>query len=329
MSEVKTLEEKNIVIGILNSLKKNSKYMYFDDMEFKASKDVRDVMPESIEFKVAMGTFSTSDYLILKEVHNLGITNPQTLLKRLAIQKKNHPERDYPCYSYNELYSRMRFLVRQGLLFSFEFIDSLKRSMFVFCCRMYGWRVYKNKLQLPDVYDRDVVFKAETEVFKRLASNAVAYSFALSPMISLVDTNIYYTYDERSRAYIYARASLGDTEKTDYIIEPIYFNIDNRVTTEQENENYIMNRLNQMEKVIQHLSKETNAKLILCVENYDGLGKLLKLIKTREVEFYINNCYYTSENVLFDSKDVLSRSFLSLYISGGKYVFGLAKDRWF
>lgn len=329
MSEVKTSEEKNIVIGIRNSLKNNTKYMYYDGIELKASQDVKDVRPESIEFKVVLGTyFNVSDYYLLKEVHNLGITNVDTLLKRIAIKKKNHPEREYPCFSYSELSNRMRFLVRQGLLYSFEYRDSYDRSMFIFCCGMYGWRVYKNKLDLADVYDKDMIFKAETEMFKRLSSSAVAYSFAMSPLCSHVYINDFLLY-ERTRMKIYARATLGDTDKTEYIIEPIYFNIDNRIISENENETNILNRLNQLEAAINSLNKESQVKLVLCVENYAGLTKLLKLIKTKDAQFYADNCYFTSENVVFESKSVLSRSFLNLSITSGKYVFGLAKDRWF
>lgn len=330
MSEINTSEEMNIVIGIRNSLKNNSKYMFYDGVELKASQDVKDVRPESVEFKVAMGTyFNVGDYYILKEVHNLGITNVDTLLKRLAIKKKNHPEREYPYYNYNELSNRLRFLVRQGLLFSFEYKDSYDRSIFIFCCRMYGWRVYKNKLELPDVYDKDIVFKAETELFRRLASNAVAYSFALSPLCSSVHVNDYVSYDEKNRVYLYSRASLGDTSKTDYIIEPVYFNVDTRIVSEKKNEINIIQRLNQMEAVINHLNQEIDTKLVLCVENYKGLAKLLNIIKTKNAEFYINNCYFTSENVLFESKGVLSRSFLRLTIKGSRYAYALAKDNWF
>jgi len=324
-------EEKNIVIGIKNSLKKDTKFMYYDGIEFKAGKDVLDVMPESIEFKVVIGTyFQVSDFFIIREVHHLGLTNPHTLFKCLAIKKKNHPEQSYPSYTYNELVKRLRFLVRQGLLFNYEYLDSYGRKIFVFFCRMYGWRVYKNKLQVPDTYDKDIVFMAETEVFKLMASSAVAYSFALSPLCLNVRIKEIAPLDEKKKIFLYAYAILGDeTEKTEYIVEPIYFNIDKKIMSDAENETNILNRLDQLEKYISNRSNEVDVKLILCVENYDGLKRLVSLLITKDIEFYINNCYFTSENVIFESKDELSRSFLKLSLLNGKYIFSLAKDKWF
>jgi hypothetical protein len=330
VSEKTTSEEMNIVIGIKNSLEKNSKFMFYDGMDYKASQDVKETRSENIEFKVAQGTyFNIDDFFILKEVHNLGVTNVATMLKRLAVEKKRNPEKAYPFHDYHSLMARMRFLVRQGLMYSFEYSDSYKRSMFVFCCSMSGWRLYKNKLQSPDVYDKNVVFKAETEVFKRLASNAVAYAFATSPGCSSVVVNDTIAYGDNKRGYIYSRVSLGDSEKSVYVIDPVYFNVDHRIVSDAENEAQIQSRLSQMEEVFKFLNNQNPTKLIFCIENYEGLIKLLKIIKTKEIDFYCNNCYFTSENVLFESGDVLSRSFLKLSLKEGKYSFSLAKDTWF
>lgn len=330
MSEKSTSEEKNIVIGIKYSLEKNTKFMFYDGMEYKASQDVKETRAESIEFKVVQGTyFDIGDYFILKEVHNLGLTNVATMLKRIAIEKKRNPEKEYPFHDYHTLMARMRFLVRQGLMYSFEYLDTCKRSMFVFCCAMYGWRLYKNKLQSPDIYDKNIVFKAETEVFKRLACNAVAYAFASSPGCTSVVVNDTIAYGDNKRCYIYSRVVLGDAEKAVYLIDPVYFNVDSRMVSDAENEVQIRSRLAQMEDVYKFLNAESPTKLIFCVENYEGLSKLLKIIKTKDIDFYCNNCYFTSENVLFESGDVLSRSFLKLTVKDSKYQFSLARDIWF
>lgn len=330
MSERNTAEENNIIIGIKNSLNKTSKFVYYDGIEYKASQDVKETRAESIEFKVAQGTyFDTGDYFILKEIHNLGVTNVATMLKRLAVEKRRNPEKAYPTYDYQSLMSRMRFLVRQGLLYSFEYYDIYKRSMFVFCCTMYGWRLYKNKLQSPDVYDKNIVFKAETEVFKRLASNAVAYAFANHPYCSSVIVNDTISYGERKKEYIYARTMIDGEERILFIIEPVYFNVDNRMISNAENEAQILSRLTRLEEVVAHLSSDIAVKVVFCVENYTGLSKLLNLINNKELNFYSNSCYYTSENVLFESNDTLSRSLLKLTFKDSKGSFSLAKENWF
>lgn len=327
MSNAQQSEDANIILGIKNSLSRNSKYMYYDGIEYKASQDVTETRAEALEFKVACGTyFDVSDYLILKEVHNLGVTNVSTLLKRIIIEKRRNPKKAYPDYNYQGLMNRMRFLVRQGLLFSFEYIDTYKRSIFVFCCTMYGWRLYKNKLNSPDVYDKNIIFKAETEVFKRLASSAVAYAFAYSKACNSVIINDTITYGDKKRGYVYARTVLENDDKTLYLIEPVYFSVDTRLVSEEENINHIETRLSIITEMYQHLCEKQRVKVVFCVENYNGLTKLLNIIKNRDIEFYCNNCYFTSENVLFDSKDVLSRSFLKLIIKDSKYLFTLAKD---
>lgn len=327
MSEINTSEDKNIVIGIQNSLRNNTKYMYHSGVEFKASNDVKEIRPENLEFKVVQGFFNISDYFILMEVHRLGIANPATVLKRLAVEKRRNPDKAYPEYDIRALKTRMQFLVRQGLLYSYEYRDSYDRTLFVFICTMYGWRVYKNKLQSPDVYDKNMAFKADSEMFKRLASNAVAYSFALNPNCNSVLVNEYVTYTEGKWCFVYGMASLGEEDtKTKYLIEPVYYEVDKRTTSEAENETQISYRLGQLENMVEVLNKTTPTKLVICVENYNGLLKLLEELKRRDMSFYKNNCYVTSENVLFDSKDDLTRSFLKFGISKGQYTLSLVKD---
>lgn len=325
-----TAEDKNIVTGIKNSLKRDTKFMYFDGIEYKPTQDVKETRAESVEFKVVQGTYFTADdYFILKEVHNLGVTNAAIMAKRLLIEKRNNPEKNYPDCDYHKLLSRMRFLVRQGLLYSYEYNDTSKKNLIVFTCTSYGWRLYKNKLCLPDVYDKNIHFKAETEIFKRLASNAVAYAFAILPNCNSVIVNDNIPYGKYKRSYIYARATLGEEEKALFVVEPVYFNVDNKMVSEEENEARIISRLTQLEEVITYLNTNNQTKLIICVENYSGLTKLIKILASKDINFYCNFCYFTSENVLFESSDELSKSFLKLSVKEDKYLFSLAKDQWF
>lgn len=329
MSENTTSEKRNIGIGIKNSIEKNTKFMYYDGIEYKPSQDVKETRLESIEFKVAQGTyFELGDFFLLREVHNLGVTNVGTLLKRLTIKIRNNPDKAYPVHDYHSLMNRLRFLVRQGLLFSYEFFDSYKRSMFVFCCNAYGWRVYKNKLCAPDLYDKNIIFKAEAEVFKKLACNAVAHAFASSPICSSIMINENAVYGENKRINLFAKVTMEDERKTTLIVEPAYFNIDHRILNDEENKSQLLSRLTQIEDYINFVGKERNTKLILCVENYLGLSKLLDVLKTKDIQFYTQNCYFTSENVLFESNDELSRSFLRLALKNDTYTFAAAKESW-
>lgn len=57
MSNAQQSEDANIILGIKNSLSRNSKYMYYDGIEYKASQDVTETRAEALEFKVACGTY--------------------------------------------------------------------------------------------------------------------------------------------------------------------------------------------------------------------------------------------------------------------------------
>lgn len=322
-----TSEEKNMVVGITNSLKVDTKYMYYDGISLKPSKDVSEVSAERIEIKVVLGnSFTLEDYFILKEVNALGITNVATLQKRLSIEKKRNPMKAYPTYDYQTLNSRMRYLVQNGLLYSFTYESTEHLNIFLFCCSMPGWRLYNNKLQLNDVYVKETVFKADTEIFKRLASNSVAYAFAASPLCESVFLKDKINVD-RSCQNIFAKLTLKVNDGIiKYIVEPIYFGIDHRIISDEENEKNIKDRLTIFENYIGSLEQGKKVKLIITVENFSGLGKVLDIIKQREIEFYVNNCYFTSENVIHDSDGSLSQSFLKLQIKENGYSFKPVRD---
>ena len=329
MSLTEEVDVKKTESAIKASLKRGTKFMLYEGLSYQPSKFITETREEQVEFKVASGTYFTlGDYFVLMAVQSLGVTTIPILLRKLGIEKKRNPEKEIPFHTSQSLKARLNFLTKNGMLFCFEYLDKNGMCIFVYSCTMFGWRAFKNRLQSPAQYDKNIVFRPESEVFRRLAANAVAYSFAFHEGCNGVVLNetVSYGANER-RGYILASTSLTkEDKKIRYIIEPVYFRIDNRILSDEENDKQINQRLSQLQDIVESFNQETETKLVLVVEDLEGLSKLVGILRTKEMSFFMNNSLFTADNVLTDNNGELDKAFLKIVQRGDKYSLVLAQD---
>ena len=122
---VEPIERKKIEATIRNSLKRGTKFLLFDGLEYKASSNVVETREEQVEFRVACGEYcSLQDYFILHAVNSLGVATIPIIVRRLGIEKKRFPEKEIPVLiSQGALKRRLNVLTKNGLLFCHEYVD--------------------------------------------------------------------------------------------------------------------------------------------------------------------------------------------------------------
>jgi len=297
---------------LISGFQHGTDYILREGVELKADKSVQSVNRPLLEYNVVMGNIMPGDYYILKAVYELGFTTTFSLLSRLLVEKRRNPDIEYPFKDYLTLRSRLEFLAGFGLLFCFYFTDRTSTNKYIYCCSNEGWRAFKNRLSCHYKYDTNTVYCSMYEVFRRVCANTVLCSFGESDKCTSIVGAGEITYRNGvldKKAYLYGRATIEDPDgrKARYIIEPIHFVTNEKVVSREVNRARIAERLSQLEAVVYYYNKREDnpidTYLVIVVENHEGLGELVNIIKNKNVQFYMDRCYFTNEYVVSRSAE--------------------------
>lgn len=314
-SGTKSLTEK-----ILASLNSDTKYIFYEGVSYKACENTRFISKNDFEFKQVKGTYFTlEDAFILNGIHALGYATVEALHMYLAVERRKFPKKAIPDLTKEKLHSRMVFLTKQGILAEYDYITQKKIVVRVFVCPAYGHLYFRNLLDSYSSYDQSALFRSETEIFKRLATNDITLSFAQYKYLKKLEVNWRSVEDSnKGLGYIYGFVEMEkEDEKLNFLIEPIYFSIDSRIMTEEENIEKINNRLDKVTEIVEKFKGDINTKVVFCVENMEGLKKFVNLIRSRDLELF-NDALYVSENVVSRNNKNLDQSFLSIDFNSEK-----------
>lgn len=297
---------------LISGFHRGTDYMMSEGVELKADKSVQSVNRPLLEYNVVMGNVMMGDYYILKAIYELGFTTTFSLLSRLLVEKRRNADIEYPFKDYLTLRSRLEFLAGLGLLFCFCYLDRTGTSKYIFCCSNEGWRAFKNRLSCHHKYDTNTIYCNTYEVFRKVCANSVLCSFGESEYCTSIVGAGEITYRDETRdkkAYLYGKATIEDADgrRARYIIEPVHFAVNTKLVSYEENKRRISERLTQLESVVRYYntreSDPIDTYLVIVVENYEGLRELVSVIKTKNVSFYIDRCYFTNEYVVSRSAE--------------------------
>lgn len=313
------------------SLSIDTKYMYFDDLSYQPCEKISMISKNDFESKVFLGTYFTKqDAFILQAVHELGYATFESTLKWLALQKKKFPKKAISVYTKNTLSKRMQFLSRQGLLAEYDYITQKKMVEHVFVCHSYGHLYFRNQLDCFSKYDQSALCRSEIEIFKRLASNVVTLAFANYPNVKDISINNRSISNKAENGIGYTYGLINceiEDKKMNFVVEPVYFKYDPKISTNEEWMDKLENRLNSLVSSVNKLKADVPTTVIFCFENKNGVNKFTEMISTRDLEFF-KNCLYTSENVVSRCNGELNQCFLSLKYNEKKPVFYPVLDHW-
>lgn len=329
MEEVLVRKIESVIKG---SLSQGSIFRLRDGLRFEPGGNVSENKEESVQLLMANGVFTLHDFFLLSAIHSLGHATVPVITRRLALEKRRNPQLDIPCYDTRALKKRLKFLTQHGLLFSFSYdAEAPSSRVVIYVCTMLGWRVFRTRLMVNVPFDKLAMYRSTSDIFRRLSANAVAFSFGADERCGgvVLNESIPYGDDPKKKVSLYARTSLEDgTVKRRYIIEPAYFKVEPEVISEEQNLKQMDERIAQIQSMMEYYMEKENwdARLVFVVEDFDGLAELMKLIKRKEMLFFMKYAIFTSENVIANNNYRLDTSFLRMGISGNKNVMRLDRD---
>ena len=324
---------KKIESLIKASLKQGSVFRLRDDLRFEPDNNASENKEEAVQLLIANGVFTLHDFFLLSMVNSLGHATVPVIMRKLALEKRRNPQLEIPCYDLRALKKRLRMLVQHGLLYSFAYeAENVDSRVVIYVCTMLGYRVFRTRLMMNVPYDKLAMYRSTSDIFRRLSANSVAFSFAANELCGGVILNELISYGDDARQKklsLYARTSLEkDNRKRRYIIEPVYFNVEQDIITDEQNLKQIDERITQIQDMIEfYMEKEDwDVRLVFVVEDLDGLMKLLALLKRKELSFFMKYATFTAENVIANNSYRLDTSFMKMSISRGRSAMVLDEE---
>lgn len=304
--------KKKLGDELKESLSINSKFSYYNGCTCSITKETRTITKEGLQqLKIKEG-ITKKHAFILQAVNTLGHATCQMVQQFLELLHRIYPKKEIPQLNYQKLTNELKYLSRNGMLVNSDYVTKEKNVILIYACTVYGYYFFKNCLEVTTSYDDNALFRAEHETFKRLGANSIALALAGDKQTSEFYVNGRTAFGNLKKidGYTYAAVQM---EKRLFVIEPIYFMVDYTITTDEEEEQKINNRLDKFESILSQYENTYDLKVraVFCVENWNGLTKLSGLIKERYTDIY-QNALYTSENILYQNGYDLDRSFIHL-----------------
>lgn len=326
-------EEKPLGKRIESSIQYGTKYAMQQTNHIEIRKDeTKTTNREQLSDMRIRGDLKLHHAFILRAVHTLGCATSSMVYGYLKNEKKFYPQKDVPEYGENETKTRLKFLAGVGLLVCYDYVcERHRRPIKLYSCTPYGHNVYRNMLNLSvSYYDENVIFRAEMEMFKRLAANSVCLALGTGESCDGIYFNGKYGFNKfpKIKIFMYGGADYGEKF---YLVEPVYFRADSRIETDEENREKVAKRLLMMDNIVSLFKSEyeKQVQLILCVEDMQGLKLLSDILKGFSDENDIfSSAMFTCENIFFQNKNNLNESFLRRIVDGEKVTFIPAADKW-
>lgn len=307
-------------ITVMEALKTDTKFMYHQGLEIKFKDGTRGTSKSNLQMMKINEELTLDDAFILNTIYLLEHATIDMILRCLNIQKDHYPEKAYPHKTFKPLKRRLETLAKRGLVTISDYIVG-RNVIDIYTCTLYGYIYFSNTLDMSYMpFDINVVFHAEVESFKRMAAASIAMAMAQKKeclSLDIANTTLFgdsFKFD----MFTYGKVLMNyQGQQVLYVIEPLYFSVNNAVISNEEallkTSKRLDNLLNKIEK------KELESGMIIipvfCIENLDGTLKLAKLLKEVGISERYNHSLYTSENALFCSQNNMEKLFIQATFS--------------
>lgn len=306
--------EKRTTGEIADKIRAGSALVYHSEAYHKQASFIKPFSIDQVEYAVAQDELNYADFYLMQLVYEAGFVTPEILFHRIVIgvERKERgcmvisEDREGLLQSVDILEKRVRRLARLGFLFCYEQHLRGNGTKLFYYCSMEGFRAFTHRLELRRTYNRTIVYRPEHEIYRFLAVNTVLY--ALYKNRSCVKVSGIDKFDlpnEKRQEDLYGRLKFefGDGMTRYLLVEPAFFKCNEKVMTQEESRQRIIDRIEVMKKIAAEFDKneKTETAVLFLVENGSGLGKLQKIIGEQDLRFFMERCYFTSENAIMDS----------------------------
>lgn len=313
------MQEGNNQVGVLQqALTEDSKFTFYDGMYMEICPETKGISKDTFQLLKINGKLNMNHAYILCAINALGHATKDMILQWLYIQRRQYPKKAIPTLDKKTLKKELNFLAGHGMLTVADYKTRKNNVILIYTCTIYGHMFFKNILDMAYItYDENAIFHAEVETFKRLATASIVLSMAMLPECVGANINGRKIFGEQHKfngyCYGYAEMNIGGQNKL-YIVEPAFFNVDERITSQDEVEGRVLNRLKKVEEFVTQGRKELNMPVIpvFCVENTTGLKRLGNIASRRIGTNMYSHALFTSENVLYQLDQNVDECFLTM-----------------
>lgn len=299
----------------------NTKFMYHPGIKIEYTQENRGTNKVNFHSMQINGTFKLEDAFILNAIYLLGHATIDMILQCLKLQARHFPDKPYPDKKFNQIKRRLAALAGKGLVLISDYVTSDKHVILVYTCTIYGHIFFSNTLDMTYMsYDINLVFHAEVEQFRYMASASIAMAMAREKDCTSLDLANKNLFGESAQLnlFTYARILMDyQGEKVLYLVEPLYFSVNNEVISNHEVLDHMESRMDSLFQKIGRKEAELGMKIIpvFCMENIDGMKHLGGIAKRRGISEWYHHALYTSENILFCMGHDLSKLFFKTTLS--------------
>lgn len=319
-----------LVSRITTEMHNDSKYLYRDSLEYTPCKYSRSMGWGELEQRIQISDITTSDAFIAYAVYKLGFCNIEMIALYLRHLKKLWPDSIAPAdIELRSLKNRIRILASSGVVRAFQYTIPDARAavsektntstvIVVYSITELGAVMTQRLLCMSFRYDSLLPQAPLFDVFRRLACGYV----------SLCLLNNIYCEEYISGEILYLGKNLGDInvysrlyfkDRTDgerYLVyvEPLFMSTDVKVLAASQNAQEIKRRAVLLERHANYVKDNyKDVKIVYVVENWERFIAGLKILKKYcSPSFIENNCWFTSENVLYQNRQNVTSSFIKV-----------------
>lgn len=325
-------DDKNLTLQ--ECLNQPTKFKYFPDLQLKKKKECKTLSIEDFDLLMynkerALNMYSA---FVLYGLYYLGHATREMITMWIQIYKKIYPEKEIPDWNMQTMRKTLVKLASFGLVYSQEYTTGNGTTIVIHTCTYRGYIFFKNVLDKSYLsYDINMLTHAEVETFKRMSISSIWLSFIKENncMAACCGDKMLFGEQVKTKSRYYAFAwcmmEINGCKKI-YVFEPLYFSVNKKVISDEENLQKIHMRLSQLQSYIRGLKENFNLPVIpvFCVEDMDGLKRFCSIIKNQDTNYIYQNALYTSENIDFEMKKNLDKIFMRLSFakddSGNKIV---------
>lgn len=325
--------KSNIGEKIMELLDIDSVYGWYNgEDEPRLSKDsVRGGGRRDLEQKCLMGEIPISDVFIMEALIKLSVATVDMIRDTLVIMKREMPRQNIVTPDRSGVKSRLNALCAVAIVYKHDFNYHGRRYQFYTLAKegLYHWSHRTGRK--CESYDQYLNQCSKQTLMGKLSASyvAVQYAMALGSRVKDISSNIMVMLSKApvSTTTLSTKVYCKDSDNKKYLIhfEPLYFICDERIHTEKENLELLLERVRELQRRINYEKNEysrdasaggmrsyQDVKLVLIVENRWALGKAVELINTYAYEL-LNEVWFTTTEIVRDSGDVL-KSFISIRV---------------
>jgi len=304
--------EKRTTKEIADKIRAGSELVYNSEAYHKQASFIKPLNIDQVEYAVSHNSFDYVDFYLMQLVYEAGFITPEILFQRIEVGKERGEKSckvisdEGLLESVNILEKRLRRLASSGFMFCYEQHLCKKGTKLFYYSSMEGFRAFTHRLEIRRTYNRTIVFRPEHDIYRFLAANTVLYTLCKNPScVKFWGIERFELPEEKMQEDVYGRLKFefGDGITRYLLLEPAFFRCNEKVMSMEESRQHVIDRIEVLKKITAEFDKSDNTETytLFIVENGVGVSKLQKIIEEQDVRFFIERCYFTSENAIADS----------------------------